>query len=141
VARLAIEPHAAHLLAAKANDDVIRELENLVGVDLTAARDVGHIQACVNRLHRLIVALAGNETLSLLGTMIADLIEGPPKSTASYTSASEIEYRHLLETASGFLEHVRARDGTAAEQHWRHHLETTLEGLVAEGSKVRLVGY
>lgn len=92
----------------------------------------------VGSLQRLSTRNAGGTQAP--GGRFADLIEGQPKSTVSYTSASEIEYRHLLETVSGFLEHVRARDGTAAEQNWRHHLETTLEGLVAEGSKVRLIG-
>ena len=86
------------------------------------------------------VELSGNATLTIVAGMLHEITvrhtafvfkEGRPVSKADYDKLMR-SYRRLMQ----FL---RAGDGAAAEAHWRKHLDTSRELLLAglESVKVR----
>jgi GntR family transcriptional regulator, transcriptional repressor for pyruvate dehydrogenase complex len=140
IAREAFEPLAAKLLAENGTDEAHTEMRRLVdGIPL--AQQLGDLATATASLHRRLVELSGNVTLSLLAGMLYEI-------TARHTEATfvegsnvlpKVQFTRLLRSYYRLVELIEARDGEAAEAHWRRHMENAGVALLKgyERTKVR----
>ena len=140
VARAAIEPAGARLLAEEGSDEALEEFARIVD-GIPQAWEQGDIARASAHLHRRLVELSGNATLGVIAGMLHEISE---KHTAAAIARDHPEvpkalYNRLLRSYRRFVELLQARDGAEAEAHWRRHMETA-SGLLLEGyedTKVR----
>lgn len=140
VARIAIEPTAAKLLADDGPKKAHAELERLVN-KIPAAWDAGELADASAYLHRRIVELAGNTTLALVAGMLHEITTRHTAVAISSTvdSIPEAEYDKLLRSYHRLVNLVRAGEGERAYAHWRRHMESAGAALLKgyETTRVR----
>jgi GntR family transcriptional repressor for pyruvate dehydrogenase complex len=140
VARSAVEPAAARLLAEHGTPDAVDELERLVDEAIPAAWESGRLGQATAAFHRRMVELTGNATLGMIAGMLHEITERHTAAAiAGRRSIGRAQYEKLVRSYRRLIELVRAHDGDGAEAHWRRHMDTTrtvlLKGL--ETVKVR----
>jgi len=144
VAREAIEPAAARLLAETGSDEAIDELERLVDETIPAAFAEGTFGQAAAELHLRMVQLAGNASLALIAGMLHEIYE---RHTMNVTRESmqrdaadyEDNYKLFVRSQRKFIRILRARDGDAAFTHWQKHMAAVRELVVGgrEDTQVR----
>lgn len=140
VARAAVEPMAARLLAESGDSKAFDELEEMLADHVPSGWQSGRLAETTGDFHQRLVELSGNTTLTIIAGMLHEIAvrhtafafkEGRPVSKADYEKLMR-SYRRLMQL-------LRSGDGAAAEAHWRKHLDVArnlmLEGL--EDVKVR----
>ena len=126
VARLAIEPPAVRLLAARCTPAIEAELRGCVDDEREAQGNARLLGAIGARFHNLLLRHSGNVTLGALGTVIAGIVEsnlaasviaqGLADRVAALAAVTVKDYERLVKL-------VAAHDGAGAERHWRKVLE------------------
>jgi GntR family transcriptional regulator, transcriptional repressor for pyruvate dehydrogenase complex len=143
-ARVGIEPYAARLLADEGTQDAHDELRGLVEV-IPGAREAGRLAQASADLHRRMVELSGNATLALIAGMLHEISER--HTTAAILRDQNVvpkaQYTKLLRSYERLVELVSTRNGTAAEAHWRRHMEVASTALLKgyEKTEVRDIMY
>lgn len=140
VARAAIEPVAARLLAINGKAKAFDELEQILLEDIPASLEAGPFAAATALFHRRLVELSGNATLSMIAGMLHEIAE---RHTAVAVTRKrrvpKADYDKLVRSYRHLIKLLRSRDGNEAEAHWRRHMDAsrklTLRGL--ETIKVR----
>jgi DNA-binding FadR family transcriptional regulator len=139
-ARMAIEPYAARLLAQASDPKVIKRLKAEMP-NLYAQIDAEYspqFNVAIARMHRLMVSLTGNRTLTLLMDMIEEVLERHQSrfvaSEFGTNDPGRIKIIRLgLRSFDKLIELIEAKDPAKAEAHWRAHIEnanaTWLEGV------------
>lgn len=130
-ARAVIEPACARMLATKRTNQQLKLLRAALEAEAEqhGPRDVQHAA----HFHRLVVELAGNQTLTLVSGMIQHILE---LATASWVSA-EAEQATARRTAKAhraheeLLGHIEHKDAHAAELAWAKHLAETQSQVLA----------
>lgn len=140
VARSAIEPVAARLLAINGKAKAFDELEQIVAEGIPASLEAGPFAAATAQFHRRLVELSGNATLSMIAGMLHEITERHTAvAVARKRSVPKADYEKLVRSYRHLIKLLRARDGDAAEAHWRRHMDNArkivLRGL--ETIKVR----
>lgn len=137
-ARIAIEPPAAKLLAEEADDAAREELDRLVS-EIPAAWEAGQLARASANLHRRMVELSGNPTLAMLAGMLHEISERHTSTAIRDQAVSRPQYQRMIKSYRRLKDLVMERDGTAAEIHWRTHMEKSADVLLAgyEETKVR----
>jgi len=140
VARSAIEPVAARLLATTGKAKAFDELELILAEDIPASLEAGPFAAATSYFHRRLVELSGNATLSMIAGMLHEITERHTAvAVARKRSVPTADYEKLVRSYRHLIKLLRARDGDAAEAHWRRHMDNSrkivLRGL--EAIKVR----
>jgi DNA-binding FadR family transcriptional regulator len=127
-ARLAIEPYAARLLAARADADIKAQLDAAVDAEQAGTSDEDRARAG-HRLHELVVTLCGNRTIHLMWQLISGIIEAHTMATvpahASDTTPPTDILKAALRAHRKLARLVAANDAAGAEEFWRRHLEAT----------------
>lgn len=137
--RTVVESAAAGLLAARRSrqdlDDLNACLEHLVGLAESDEhfKDADAWSAATQRFHDLIVARAGNRTLSVQAGVLREVV-------AMHLSAivtrvfdrpdTADQPRKLVRSYRKLVLLVDARDAEGAERHWRAHMEAVGRGLL-----------
>lgn len=140
VARAAVEPLSARLLAESGSKAAFDELESILNEGIPAARESGDLARVAARFHRRLVELSGNATLAMIAGMLHEI-------TAKHTAAairrqrsvSDEDYRRLVRSFRRLIDLTRSGDGEKAEAHWRRHMENARSLLIRglESVKVR----
>jgi DNA-binding FadR family transcriptional regulator len=143
-ARIGIEPYAARLLADDGSRAAHKELRALVD-GVPEARAAGTVAQASADLHRRLVELSGNATLSMIAGMLHEISERHI-SAAILRQQNEVpkaEYAKLLRSYDRLADLIMARKGTEAEVHWRTHMENASAALLKgyEETKVRDILY
>lgn len=144
VAREAVEPAAARILATTGTDDAFDELERMVDEDIAAALATQELGAAAARFHLRMVQLSGNATLALLAGMLGDIFERHTSSvtrermTTSPDHEVQASYKLLVRSLRRLIKLLRARDGEGAHEHWRKHLVTSRDLTLAGNEAVRV---
>jgi DNA-binding FadR family transcriptional regulator len=139
-ARIAIEPPAAGLLAQSGTEEAHAELGRLVA-DIPRAWESGDLASASVSLHRRIVELSGNATLSMIAGMLHEITER--HTTAAFMGVQNVvpkaDYTKVLKSYRRLVDLVKARDDSGAESHWRRHMVNYGAALLAgyEETKVR----
>jgi DNA-binding FadR family transcriptional regulator len=143
-ARIGIEPYAARLLAEEGSKGAHDELRQLVEV-LPQAREAGRLAQASAELHRRLVELSGNATLTMIAGMLHEISER--HTTAAILREQNVvpkaQYAKLVKSYGRLVDLVSEGKGAEAEAHWRRHMEIASAALLKgyEKTKVRDIMY
>lgn len=124
-ARALIEPPAARLVAERNDPDDIARLQQIVESEQTSLEDDGRFSLASNEFHRLLVQLAGVQTVSLIVDMLNEMLERHLLSlylTAARADMRMASKRKSLKAQQKLLGLLQAGDAQEAETFWRQHL-------------------
>jgi DNA-binding FadR family transcriptional regulator len=139
-ARGLIEPVAVRRLATmRGRKAAVRELRALVEEEERAIEDPAAFALANTAFHERLVALAGNQTLTILTEMLDEIV------TRAVTTVSQADdivgslsvRRRGIRSQLRLLELLEAGDGLAAEDHWRSHMQVV--GKVMLGQEASTV--
>lgn len=140
-ARIVIEPAAAGLLARYGTDAAHRELDRIVG-EMPRATAAGDLARRSTDLHRRVVELSGNATLTMLAGMLHEItarhVSAAPEESHDVTPKAKAKADGLLRSCGRLVDLVMARDGVGAEAHWRGHMENWAAEMLKVGAKTRV---
>ncbi|WP_054815144.1 FadR/GntR family transcriptional regulator [Nocardia arizonensis] len=143
VAREAIEPPAARLLAENGTEEAFDELERMVDEDIPTAYNADRLAQGSAQFHLRMVQLSGNATLALIAGMLHEIFE---RHTTAVVREHSVEnratvdesYKLLIRSCRRLVKLLRARDGDRAFEHWQKHMVTSRASLLGrEDVKVR----
>lgn len=131
-AKSAIEPMAARLLAETGTTEAFDELEQMLEALATVDHQSDRLAESTGAFHLRVVQLSGNATLSIVAGMLHEI-------TVRHTAfvfnerrpVSRDDYEKLMRSYRKLLQFLRAGDADRAEAHWRKHLDTSRELLLA----------
>lgn len=147
LARLAVEPFAARLLAGTRTGEQLTALNGeLDAIYLLLEREGSSatFRIAVMRMHQSIVAAAGSNTLTMISAMLEGIAERHMSKYVAHEPAAEPESQ-LRRTRSGLnsfrklLKLVEARDADGAEAHWREHIKNANATWLVGYDKTALV--
>lgn len=124
-ARGLIEPVAAREVAsARGRKAAARELRTLIDDQEAALDDPEAFGRANAAFHARLVALAGNETLSIVAEMLSEVVARAV--TAVSRPADGVDARPTrrrgIRSQRVLADLIEAGDGPGAEQHWRDHM-------------------
>ena len=105
------------------------------------AWETGKLAAASTGLHRRLVELSGNATLTVIAGMLHEIFER--HMTAAFLSVQNVvpkaQYTKLMRSYTRLADLVAEREGDEAEAHWRRHMENAGAELLKgyEKTKVR----
>jgi DNA-binding FadR family transcriptional regulator len=138
-ARMGIEPYAARLLAEDGTVAAHRELRDLID-EIPTAWETGRLAAASTGLHRRLVELSGNATLTVIAGMLHEIFE--KHMTAAFLSVQNVvpkaQYTKLMRSYTRLADLVAAREGAEAEAHWRRHMENAGAALLKGYEKTQV---
>lgn len=131
VARSAIEPVAAGLLAEKGDAEAISELERILTDDIPVALETNHLAGVTAQFHRRLVELSGNATLSMIAGMLHEITE---RHTAAAISrrrrVPRADYERLVRSYRRLIDLLGSGDAAKAEAHWRRHMIKSRDSML-----------
>ncbi len=135
VAREAVEPAAARLLAENGTEEAFDELERIVDEDIPTAYDADRLAYGSAIFHLRMVQLSGNATLALVAGMLHEIFE---RHTTAVVRERAVEnrakvdesYKLLIRSCRRLIKLLRARDGDGAFAHWQKHMATSRDSLL-----------
>ena len=124
-ARTLLEPVAVGTIAsARSRRTAVAELRELIEAQeavITEPEAFGEANA---RFHERLVALAGNQTLTIVAEMLHEIV-ARAVTVASRTESAEkalVARRRGIRSQARLVDLVEAGDAAAAEEHWRRHM-------------------
>jgi DNA-binding FadR family transcriptional regulator len=143
-ARIAIEPHAAQLLADEGSEAAHAELRQLVD-EIPQAWEAGRLAQASANLHRRMVELSGNATLALIAGMLHEIAVKHTSAAIlrDQNGAPKAQYTKLIRSYGHLADLVSDGKGAEAEAHWRRHMQIASAALLKgyEKTKVRDIMY
>lgn len=131
VARSAIEPMAARLLATNGKAKAFDELEQILADQIPLSMEASQFAATTALFHRRLVELSGNATLSMIAGMLHEITERHTEvAIGRKRSVPKTDYDKLVRSYRHLIELLRARDGDAAEAHWRRHMDNSRDAVL-----------
>ena len=131
-AKSGIEPMAARLLAQAGPTEAFDELEQMLEALIADGWQSGRLAETTGAFQLRVVQLSGNATLSIVAGMLHEI-------TVRHTAfvfkerrpVSKADYDKLVRSYRKLMQYLRAGDAEGAEAHWRRHLDTSRELLLA----------
>jgi GntR family transcriptional regulator, transcriptional repressor for pyruvate dehydrogenase complex len=133
-ARSALEPMAARTVAQSSRRrSASKELLGLI-VDQEACLDDPEAFGVANaRFHERLVALAGNQTLSIVAEMLNEIVSRAVTEVSQAPGEESIQTRRRgVRSQRRLVELISAGEAAAAEEHWRAHLAVVGTMLLGE---------
>ncbi|QLL09842.1 FadR family transcriptional regulator [Mycobacterium vicinigordonae] len=131
VARSAIEPVAARLLANNGKAKAYDELEQILVDDIPTSVEAPQFAAATTHFHRRLVELSGNATLSMIAGMLHEITERHTAVALSRKrSVPKADYEKVVRSYRHLINLLRAHDGEAAEAHWRIHMDNSSKAVL-----------
>ena len=126
-ARSMLEPLAAKSLALSAQRGrkaATAKLRALISAEQDALEDPDAFGQANARFHERLVALAGNQTLTILAEMLNEIVA---RAVAAVSRTEDIvgslaTRRRGIRSQERLVELIEAGDASAAEEHWRSHM-------------------
>jgi GntR family transcriptional regulator, transcriptional repressor for pyruvate dehydrogenase complex len=124
-ARSMLEPLAARAVAAsRGRKAAVAQLQKLVDEEQDALEDPAAFGEANARFHERLVALAGNQTMTILAEMLNEIV------VRAVTAVSQAEdlvgslatRRRGIRSQERLLELIEVGNALAAEEHWRAHM-------------------
>jgi DNA-binding FadR family transcriptional regulator len=147
-ARMMVEPYCARLLARRRTRQDLQDLKSCRDelrrlVDAATNRpDPAQWSESTGRFHQLVVQRCGNRTMALQCEVLADIVATHLQLRVAQ-AFGEVEppswFSRTLRVYDKLIELVEARDGDAAEAHWRRHMEMAAKVLFPNDSRSRPV--
>ena len=134
--RLALEPAAAGLLAARMTDETADELREAIDARRRSRDEPSAVGAAAARFPTLLLERCGNEVFAALGGVTADVLERHI-ATAVHAAQPDRDLAKLAESdikrQLRLLDLLVAGDSAGAERHWRKTLQRQLGYLEQTG--------
>lgn len=139
-ARTIIEPAAARLVAAgRSRRRHAAALRNAIAEEEAAIDDPERFGEANARFHADLVAMAGNQTLTIVTEMLEEIVtravtrvsQGAPR------ESSLVVRRRGVRSQTRLTELIEQGDADGAEEHWRTHM--TVVGKVLGAQRARTV--
>lgn len=139
-ARTIIEPSAARLVASsRGRRKAATRLKTLIEEQRASLDDPEAFGRANARFHQELVALAGNQTLTIVAEMLHEIV------ARAVTAVSQSEGGHAptetrrrgLRSQERLVELIEAGDSEQAEEHWRRHMSVV--GQVMLGQQAQTV--
>ena len=134
-ARSLLEPVAVRRIASsRSRRTAAAELSQLIKEELRVISDPDGFGPANARFHERLVALAGNQTLSIVAEMLNEIVARAvtAASKTGTTDSSLATRRRGLRSQERLVSLIEAGNATEAEAHWRTHM--TVVGRVLLGS-------
>ncbi|MFD4295205.1 FadR/GntR family transcriptional regulator [Rhodococcus sp. NPDC058505] len=146
VAREAVEPDAARVLAAEGSEEDFDELARMVEEDLPASYASKTLVAGLSAFHLRVVQLSGNAPLAIIAGMLYELTRHDTGPAVLETDEDRELYAANLKLAvrscRRLIRLLRSRDADAAFSHWRKHVVNArpflIDGRGAESARGRV---
>jgi GntR family transcriptional repressor for pyruvate dehydrogenase complex len=126
-ARMILEPPCARLLAARRDRDAIRRLSALIEQEKIEVEDAHAFAELSTSFHELVVELGGNQTLSLLVSLLHDIVEihaeASLERSADAGAAALGSRRRAIRSHEKLVRLAEMGDAERAERHWRNHID------------------
>jgi GntR family transcriptional repressor for pyruvate dehydrogenase complex len=139
-ARSFLEPKAARAIAAaRGRRAAVKELRVLVREEEDAIDDPDRFGVANAAFHQRLVALGGNQTLSIVAEMLNEIVARAVAvvSRADDVVGSRSARRRGLRSQERLLDLIEAGEGPAAEAHWQSHMQVV--GRVMLGQRASTV--
>ena len=124
-ARSQLEPLAARAIASmRGRRSIVAELADLVTLEEAAVEDPTAFGVANAVFHERLVALAGNQTLTIVAEMINEIVARAVTAvsqTDDVTGSLSVR-RRGIKSQRRLLELLESGDGPAAEEFWRSHM-------------------
>jgi DNA-binding FadR family transcriptional regulator len=139
-ARRLVEPTAVRVIAeARSRRSAVTQLRGLIDEQERVIGDpeaFGHANA---QFHERLVALAGNQTLTIVAEMLNEIVERAVTEVSQSDAGRDTEStrRRGIRSQRRLVELVEAGDVAGAEQHWRAHMAVV--GKVMLGQRATTV--
>jgi GntR family transcriptional regulator, transcriptional repressor for pyruvate dehydrogenase complex len=136
-ARTMIEPAAVRVLASSPRRKATDELRTLVEAQRAVIDDpeaFGHANA---RFHERLVALAGNQTLSIVAEMLNEIVARAVTAVSQSNSgrASLATRQRGIRSQERLIELIAIGASHDAEAHWRAHMEAVGKVMIGQAAK------
>ena len=145
-ARSLLEPVAVRRIAAsRSRRTAAAELSQLIKEELRVISDPDGFGPANARFHERLVALAGNQTLSIVAEMLNEIVARAVTALAKTgTDGSSLAIRRRgIRSQQKLVELIDAGRASEAEAHWRAHMTVVGRVLLGQraGSVVDLMDY
>jgi DNA-binding FadR family transcriptional regulator len=136
-ARTMIEPAAVRVLASSPPRKAVDELRSLVEAQRAVLDDpeaFGHANA---RFHERLVALAGNQTLSIVAEMLNEIVARAVTAVSQSNSRRDslATRRRGIRSQERLIELIAIGASIDAEAHWRAHMEAVGKVMIGQAAK------
>ena len=124
-ARTLLEPTAVRVVAsARARRAAVSELRGLIDEQLRAIQDPDAFGRANARFHERLVALAGNQTLSIVAEMLNEILARAVTAVSKTGPAGDsvATRRRGIRSQERLVELIEAGKAAEAEAHWRTHM-------------------
>ncbi|HEY7069688.1 MAG TPA: FCD domain-containing protein [Acidimicrobiales bacterium] len=140
-ARTILEPAAVRLLAqGRSRKEAARRLRGLIVEEEAVIDDPAAFGEANARFHEELVALAGNQTLTILAEMLNEVVVRAVTAVSEASpdrDQSEATRRRGVRSQDRLAGLIEAGDADEAEKHWRTHMAVV--GRVMLGQKAKTV--
>jgi DNA-binding GntR family transcriptional regulator len=130
------------MLARKRSADDLRRLDAAIAESEAALADpVAYAEKHEIQFHRLLIELAGNQTMTVLLEMLLSIIELHNQSflrSHALDEHSEESARAAQRSHAKLVELIRAKSADKAVALWRQHLRSVTEYMVSNPSETVL---
>lgn len=125
--RTLIEPPAARLVAERNSEKAVPILRHFIEDEMSVMADRFAVTLKIAAFHRLLMELSGNKTLNVFSQALRGLVEGhlslsQRRSPVTDPEFSQKQVRFGLKSHSKLVDIIEAKDGDAAEAHWKDHM-------------------
>jgi DNA-binding FadR family transcriptional regulator len=139
-ARSLLEPTAVRVVASqRSRRSAVSELRQLIDDQMQVIADPEAFGRANARFHERLVALAGNQTLSIVAEMLNEIVARAVTAVARTGSArdSTATRRRGIRSQERLVSLIEAGKASEAEAHWRAHM--TVVGRVLLGQRATTV--
>lgn len=136
-ARALLEPTAVRVIASqRSRQAAVTELRQLIKQEVRVIPEPDAFGPANARFHERLVALAGNQTLTIVAEMLNEVVTravtaisktGPPQDSAATR-------RRGIRSQERLVELIEAGKPAEAEAHWREHMTVVGRFLVKQGA-------
>ena len=141
-ARSMLEPVAAKTLAAARNRKAAAtELRKLISAQQDALEDPEAFGVANGRFHERLVALAGNQTLSILAEMLNEIVVRAVTavSQADDRVGSVATRRRGIKSQERLADLIEQGDAAGAEEHWRSHMTVVSRVVLGQNAGTTVI--
>jgi DNA-binding FadR family transcriptional regulator len=143
-ARVVLEPPAAAMLATRADGETLERLRTALAEEADSLDDPIRFAHTSARFHEQVLALAGNQTIAVIASMLESVVELHNEAVIQQASAAgrptaPNERRTAHRSHERLVELVEAHAADDAAEFWRSHLEGIRDYLLGGSSPKTVV--
>ena len=136
-ARTLLEPVAVRVVASlRARRSAVTELRQLIKQEVRVILDPDAFGPANARFHERLVALSGNQTLTIVAEMLNEVVTRAVTAISKTGPApdSAATRRRGIRSQERLVELIEAGKASAAEEHWRTHMTVVGKFLLKQGT-------